>query len=84
MHKLFKNKLPTVIHAIMISQRLKKFMITKLGDQADLIIFLLRVTKSAGQKKIEFCGVKLWNEISENLKKQTLQFFQKAVLKKIC
>ena len=61
----------------MISQRFKKFMIMKPGDQADLIIFLPRVSKSAGRKKVEFQGVKLWNEISENLKNKPFHSFKK-------
>ena len=61
----------------MISQRLKKFMIMKPGDQANLIIFLPLVCKSAGQKKVEFRGVKMWNEISENLKNKPFNSFKK-------
>ena len=60
----------------MISQRLKEFMIMKPGDQADLII-LPRVSESTGQNKVEFRGVKLWNEISENLKNKPFNSFEK-------
>ena len=36
----------------------------------------------AGQKNIEFRGVKLWNEISKTLKNKP--FLSKSSLKKIC
>ena len=39
--------------------------------------FLPRVSKSAGQKKIEFRSVKLWNEISENFKNKPFNSFKK-------
>ena len=57
----------------------------KLEDQVGLDLinyFLPRVLKSAGQKNIEFRGVKLRNEISKNLKNKPFNFFQKAVKRK--
>ena len=51
------------LHAIMISQRLKKFMIMKPGDQADLIIFYLEFVNLLGKRRLNFgvlnCGTKL-------------------------
>ena len=63
MHQLFKRKLSYLIHAIMISQRLKKFMIMKSGDQAGLIIFYLEFLNLLGKKRLNSgvlnCGTKL-------------------------
>ena len=39
--------------------------------------FLPRVSKSAGQNKIEFRGAKLWKDISENLKNKPFNSFKK-------
>ena len=39
--------------------------------------FLPWVSESTGQKKVEFRGVKLWNEISENLKNMPFNSFEK-------
>ena len=62
MHKLFKNKL-YLIHAIMISQRLKEFMIMKPRKQADLIIFYLEFLNLLGKRRLNSgvlnCGTKL-------------------------
>ena len=39
--------------------------------------FLPRVSKSAGQNKIEFRGAKLWKDISENLKNKLFNSVKK-------
>ena len=47
----------------MISQQLKKFMIIKPGDQADLIIFYLELLNLLGKRRLDSgvlnCGMKL-------------------------
>ena len=45
--------------------------------------FLPRVSKSAGQNKIEFRGAKLWKEISENLKNKPFNSFKKQFKEKV-
>ena len=64
MHKLFKNKLPKLCNYNFKT-------IDKIHDYATRKpsrsnYFLPRVSKSAGQNKIEFRGAKLWKEISKN------------------
>ena len=64
MHQLFKNKLPKLCNYNFTT-------INKIHDCATrkprrLNYFLPRVSKSAGQNKIEFRGAKLWKEIREN------------------
>ena len=66
MHKLFKNKLPN-------SCNYDFSTIERIHDETRRPSrsnnFFPRVSESIGQKKVEFRGVKLWNEISGNLKK---------------
>ena len=45
--------------------------------------FLPRASKTAGQHKFEYRGVKLWNNISEELKNKSLNFFKKHFKLKI-
>ena len=72
MHKLFANQLS--IHASIVSQRLKKFMIVKLGDQANLIIFCLEFLNLLGKKILNFavlnCGTKSANKSFNFFRKQ--------------
>ena len=57
------SKTSYLIHAIMISQRLQKFMIMKPEDQADLIIFYLEFLNLLGKRRLNSgmlnCGTKL-------------------------
>ena len=61
MHKLFKTSY--LIHAIMISQRMKEFMIMKPEDQADLIIFYVQFLNLLDKRRLNSgvlnCGTKL-------------------------
>ena len=61
MHKLFKTSY--LIHAIMISQRMKEFMIMKPEDQADLIIFYVEFLNLLDKRRLNSgvlnCGTKL-------------------------
>ena len=45
--------------------------------------FLPRASKTAGQHKFEYRGVKLWNNISEELKNKSFNFFKKQFKLKI-
>ena len=67
MHKLFKNKLPdSCNYDISTIERIHGYE-TRRPSRSNY--FLPRVSESTGQKKAKFRGVKLWNEISEKLKK---------------
>ena len=64
MHKIYNDKLPLLFQRfnkieLVPSHRTKKL--------AKLNYFLPRISKTAGQKKIEFPGAKLWNEIDEDI-----------------
>ena len=66
MHNLLKNKLPKLCNYNFTT-------IDKIHDYATRKpsrsnYFLPRVSKPAGQNKIEFRGAELWKKISENLK----------------
>ena len=39
--------------------------------------FLSRVNKTVGRSKLEYRGVKLWNQISEKLKYKSFNLFKK-------
>ena len=75
MHKLFNNKLPNSCdYDFSTIENIRDFE-TRRPSRSNY--FLPRVSKSAGQKKVEFRGVKLWNEISENLKNKPFNSFKK-------
>ena len=66
MHKLFKTKLSnSCYYDFSTIERIPDYE-TRRPSRSNY--FLHRVSKSAGQKKVEFRGVKPRNEISENLK----------------
>ena len=64
-------------YVIITSQRLTKFITMLLENQTDLITFLSRDSKSAGQNIIKFRGAKLWKEIRENFKNKPFNSFKK-------
>ena len=64
MHKLFKNKLPKFCDYNFTTINKIHDYTTRKASRSNH--FLPRVSKSAGQNKIEFRGAKLWKEISEN------------------
>ena len=75
MHKLFKNKLPNSCnYDFSTIERIYDYE-TRRRSRSNY--FLPRVSKSTGQKKVEFRGVKLCNEISENLKNKPFNSFEK-------
>ena len=75
MHKLFNNKLPEMFQN----------GFTKIGNvynyetrnNITANYYLPRASKKAGHNKLEYRGVKLWNEIDANLKKLLLYTFNK-------
>ena len=75
MHKLFKNKLPNSCnYDFSTIERIHDYE-TRRPCRSNY--FLPRVSESTGQKKVEFRDVKLWNEISENLKNKPFNSFEK-------
>ena len=75
MHKLFKNKLPNSCNYDFSTIERTHDYETRRPSRSNY--FLPRVSESTGQNKVEFRGVKLWNEISENLKNQPFNSFEK-------
>ena len=75
MHKLFNNKLPNSCNYDFSTIENTRDYETRRPSRSNY--FLPRVSKSAGQKKVEFRGVKLWNDISENLKNKPFNSFKK-------
>ena len=75
MHKLFNNKLPEMFQN----------SFTKIGNvhnyetrnNITANYYLPHTSKKAGHNKLEYRGVKLWNEIDVNLKKLPLYTFNK-------
>ena len=45
--------------------------------------FLARVLKNAGQKKLEFRGIKLCNSLDKNLKSKSFILFEKTTKKNL-
>ena len=73
MHKLFNNKLPEMFQN----------SFTKIGNVHNYETrnnshnYETTASKKAGHNKLEYRGVKLWNEIDVNLKKLPLYTFNK-------
>ena len=63
-YQLFKNKLPKLCNYNFTTIYKIYDYATRKPSRSNH--FLPRVSKSAGQNKIDFRGVKLWEEISEN------------------
>ena len=59
------------------SQKLKKIhaYVTRGSNKSNY--FLSRVSKTVGQNKLKYRGVKLWNQISEKLKCKSFNLFKK-------
>ena len=75
MHKLFKNKLPNSCnYDFSTIERIYDYE-TRRPSRSNY--FLPRVSESTGQKRVELWGVKLWNEISENLKNKPFNSIEK-------
>ena len=67
MHKLFYNKLLNVFKTKFIKLINIHSLETRKSNQSNY--FLSRVNKIACQRKLNYLGVKLWNEIKDELKK---------------
>ena len=81
MHKICYNKLP-----LLFQQRFNKIELVhshQTRKVTNLNYFLPRVSKTAGQKKLEFWGAKLWNEIDEDIKHKTFNSLKKCFKEKI-
>ena len=66
MYKICNNKLP-----LLFQQRFNKIEFVHSHQTKKLTkmnYFLPRVSKTAGKKKLEFQGAKLWNKIDEDIK----------------
>ena len=75
MHKLYNMNLPIVFQNRFT--KIEKFhtYVTRGSNKSNY--FLSRVNKTVGQHKIEYRGVKLWNQISEKLKCKSFNKFKK-------
>ena len=81
MHKICNNKLP-----LLFQQRFNKIELVHSHQTTKLTkmnYFLPRVSKTAGKKKLEFRGAKLWNEINEDIKHKTFNSLKKCFKEKI-
>ena len=75
MHKLYNNNLPIVFqNRIAKIERIHTYVIRRSNKSN---YFLSRVNKTVGQNKLEYRGVKLWNQISEKLKCKSFNLFKK-------
>ena len=75
MHKLFHNKLPNVFKTKFIKLINIHSHETRKPNQTNY--FLSRVNKIAWQHKLNYRGVKLWNEIKDELKNKSFNQFKK-------
>ena len=73
MHKLFNKKLPEMFQNRFTKVRNVHNYETRNNTTANY--YLRRASKKAGHNKLEYRGVKLWNEIDANLKKLPLYIF---------
>ena len=81
-HKICYNKLPLLFQQRFIKIELVQSHQTR--KLTKLNYFLPRVSKTAGQKKLEFQGAKLWNDIDEDIKHKTFNSFKKCFKEKNC
>ena len=77
MHKLYNNNLPNVFQNRFAKTEKIHTNVTKESNKSNY--FLSRVNKTVGQNKLEYRGVKLWNQISEKLKCKSFNLFKKAI-----
>ena len=75
MHQIYNNE--TLFLFQDKFSKLKKYIPTRLRKPRLSNFFLPRVLKNAGQKKLEFRGVKLWNSLDKNLKSKSFIWFKK-------
>ena len=65
MHKLYNNNLPIVFQNRFAKIEKIDTYVTRGENKSNY--FLSRVNKTVSQNKLEYRGVKLWNQISEKL-----------------
>ena len=75
MHKLYNNNLPIVFQNRFAKIEKIFTYVTRGANKSNY--FLSRVNKTVGQNKLEYRGVKLWNQISEKLKCKSFNLFKK-------
>ena len=75
MHKLYNNNLPIVFQNRFAKIENIHSYVTRGANK--LNYFLSRVNKTVGQNKLEYHGVKLWNQISEKLKCKSFNLCKK-------
>ena len=75
MHKLYNMNLPIVFQNRFTKIEKIHTFVTRGSNKSNY--FLSRVNKTVGQNKIEYRGVKLWNQISKKLKCKSFNLFKK-------
>ena len=76
MHKLYSNNLPIVFQNRFAKIEKIHTYVTKGANNSNYS--LSRVIKIVGQNKLEYPGVKLWNQICEKLKCKPFNLFKKS------
>ena len=77
MHKLYNNNLPIVFQNRFAKIEKIHTYVTRGANKSNY--FLSRVNKTVGQNKLEYRGVKLWNQINEKLKCKSFYLFKKLI-----
>ena len=75
MHKLYNNNLLIVFQNRFAKIEKIYTYVTRGANKSNY--FLSRVNKTVGQNKLEYRGVKLWNQISEKLECKSFNLFKK-------
>ena len=75
MHKLYNYNLPIVFQNRFTKIEKIHTYVTRRSNKSNY--FLSRVNKTVGKNKLEYRGVKLWNQISEKLKCKSFNLFKK-------
>ena len=74
-HKLYNNNLLIVFQNRFAKIEKTHTYVARGSNKSNL--FLCRGNKTVGQNKLEYRGVKLWNQISEKLKCKSFNLFKK-------
>ena len=75
MYKLYNNNLLIVFQNRFTKIEKIHAYVTREANKSNY--FLSRVNKTVGQNKLEYRGVKLWNQISKKLKCKSFNLFKK-------
>ena len=76
MHKLYNNNLPIVFQNRFA--KIEKIHTYATAGATKSNYFMSRENKTVGQNKLEYRGVKLWNQISKKLKCKSFNLFKKV------